>query len=125
MSDGICNAAADRWRSDAAADHAPPAAGPAALRYPVLPVVSPAAGVVLLTLALVAMAADSQNRYAIKSAQHLANSALRAEVERLEGFRSEEHTSELQSLMRISYAVFSLKKKKKGKKTHYQNHKWT
>src|SRR3546814_7099598 len=26
--------------------------------------------------------------------------------------RSEEHTSELQSLMRISYAVFSLKKKK-------------
>src|SRR3546814_988359 len=27
-------------------------------------------------------------------------------------FRSEEHTSELQSLMRISYAVFLLKKKK-------------
>src|SRR3546814_10225755 len=31
--------------------------------------------------------------------------------------RSEEHTSELQSLMRISYAVFCLKKKKK-KNTH-------
>src|SRR3546814_3807099 len=30
--------------------------------------------------------------------------------------RSEEHTSELQSLMRISYAVFCLKKKKKLKK---------
>src|SRR3546814_3594512 len=29
------------------------------------------------------------------------------------GHRSEEHTSELQSLMRISYAVFCLKKKKK------------
>src|SRR3546814_3369692 len=29
--------------------------------------------------------------------------------------RSEEHTSELQSLMRISYAVFCLKKKKKDK----------
>src|SRR3546814_1670157 len=28
--------------------------------------------------------------------------------------RSEEHTSELQSLMRISYAVFCLKKKKKN-----------
>src|SRR3546814_8821825 len=28
------------------------------------------------------------------------------------GVRSEEHTSELQSLMRISYAVFRLKKKK-------------
>src|SRR3546814_7224759 len=34
--------------------------------------------------------------------------------ERLAGaFRSEEHTSELQSLMRISYAVFCLKKKKR------------
>src|SRR3546814_6241228 len=33
--------------------------------------------------------------------------------------RSEEHTSELQSLMRISYAVFCLKKKqKKRKKQH-------
>src|SRR3546814_6571142 len=30
----------------------------------------------------------------------------------LDGFRSEEHTSELQSLMRISYAVFCLQKKK-------------
>src|SRR3546814_10013605 len=30
--------------------------------------------------------------------------------------RSEEHTSELQSLMRISYAVFCLKKKKKTTK---------
>src|SRR3546814_2338022 len=42
----------------------------------------------------------------------------------LEGFerkvsrsRSEEHTSELQSLMRISYAVFCLKKKKQNQKT--------
>src|SRR3546814_1861252 len=32
---------------------------------------------------------------------------------RLKPNRSEEHTSELQSLMRISYAVFCLKKKKK------------
>src|SRR3546814_6507256 len=31
--------------------------------------------------------------------------------------RSEEHTSELQSLMRISYAVFCLKKKKTDKQT--------
>src|SRR3546814_5366579 len=31
----------------------------------------------------------------------------------LQGARSEEHTSELQSLMRISYAVLCLKKKKK------------
>src|SRR3546814_3698385 len=32
--------------------------------------------------------------------------------------RSEEHTSELQSLMRISYAVFCLKKKTKQTKQH-------
>src|SRR3546814_7016698 len=32
------------------------------------------------------------------------------------GLRSEEHTSELQSLMRISYAVFCLKKKKLNSK---------
>src|SRR3546814_1860459 len=32
--------------------------------------------------------------------------------------RSEEHTSELQSLMRISYAVFCLKKNKKNKDKH-------
>src|SRR3546814_8943889 len=37
--------------------------------------------------------------------------------------RSEEHTSELQSLMRISYAVFCLKKKNKTKNTtHNNNH---
>src|SRR3546814_10826857 len=33
--------------------------------------------------------------------------------------RSEEHTSELQSLMRISYAVFCLKKKTNQLKTHH------
>src|SRR3546814_5554312 len=43
--------------------------------------------------------------------------------------RSEEHTSELQSLMRISYAVFCLKKKQKQtthiphtRTRHYQQH---
>src|SRR3546814_7664423 len=35
--------------------------------------------------------------------------------------RSEEHTSELQSLMRISYAVFCLKKKKSHIKTKHIN----
>src|SRR3546814_10069354 len=35
--------------------------------------------------------------------------------------RSEEHTSELQSLMRISYAVFCLKKKMNKKKPMYIN----
>src|SRR3546814_2283623 len=35
-----------------------------------------------------------------------------ADIHHCHGRRSEEHTSELQSLMRISYAVFCLKKKK-------------
>src|SRR3546814_7985393 len=42
-----------------------------------------------------------------------AEHAQRALACRQRGTRSEEHTSELQSLMRISYAVFCLKKKKK------------
>src|SRR3546814_20613409 len=40
----------------------------------------------------------------------------RNKIKHLYGDRSEEHTSELQSLMRISYAVFCLKKKNKKKK---------
>src|SRR3546814_3071195 len=38
--------------------------------------------------------------------------ALDLPLEQVQEARSEEHTSELQSLMRISYAVFCLKKKK-------------
>src|SRR3546814_1927037 len=37
------------------------------------------------------------------------------------GMRSEEHTSELQSLMRISYAVFCLKKKNKQENNKQNN----
>src|SRR3546814_10116183 len=39
--------------------------------------------------------------------------------------RSEEHTSELQSLMRISYAVFCLKKKKKRTRQNTEHNKIT
>src|SRR3546814_1976137 len=39
------------------------------------------------------------------------NPPLQPRISRETRFRSEEHTSELQSLMRISYAVFCLKKK--------------
>src|SRR3546814_7135924 len=43
-------------------------------------------------------------------------SSFAGSLEELEGLaRSEEHTSELQSLMRISYAVFCLKKNKRTK----------
>src|SRR3546814_2560602 len=47
-----------------------------------------------------------------------------ADVDAARGRRSEEHTSELQSLMRISYAVFCLKKKKKTI-THTENNNTT
>src|SRR3546814_3687927 len=53
--------------------------------------------------------APSLARMGLQAGKPLADT--RAFVERLRK-RSEEHTSELQSLMRISYAVFCLKKKK-------------
>src|SRR3546814_8902322 len=43
-----------------------------------------------------------------------------ASVFEFERDRSEEHTSELQSLMRISYAVFGLKKKKTTKRNRHK-----
>src|SRR3546814_10000281 len=45
--------------------------------------------------------------------QHEVQGAPEIKDQRRDHARSEEHTSELQSLMRISYAVFCLKKKKK------------
>src|SRR3546814_2873522 len=56
----------------------------------------------------------------MKVPAYLALGAFRHEV-----VRSEEHTSELQSLMRISYAVFCLKNKKKTppKQRNCQKHK--
>src|SRR3546814_5750604 len=44
-------------------------------------------------------------------------------VMKLSCVRSEEHTSELQSLMRISYAVFCLKKKNNQPPMHHNNTK--
>src|SRR3546814_7338442 len=48
---------------------------------------------------------------------------LRYGIQRSPLIRSEEHTSELQSLMRISYAVFCLKKKNHKPKIKQQHHK--
>src|SRR3546814_2557631 len=50
-----------------------------------------------------------RDQFAVCVAAHLRRDA---ELELQVMMRSEEHTSELQSLMRISYAVFCLKKKK-------------
>src|SRR3546814_7444884 len=67
----------------------------------------------------------THNAQTIAAVHHMARAAIggardadgrfRYEFQKL---RSEEHTSELQSLMRISYAVFCLKK---TKKTQYEN----
>src|SRR3546814_7141965 len=43
------------------------------------------------------------------------------QINRRDSARSEEHTSELQSLMRISYAVFCLKKKNKHTNLHHND----
>src|SRR3546814_3009748 len=59
-----------------------------------------------------------------RAARHLGADAYPLVVD---GQRSEEHTSELQSLMRISYAVFCLKKKKNNEQQHHahQHHTTT
>src|SRR3546814_6682288 len=65
-----------------------------------------------------AVKADGYGIGARQTVRHLGDAGCRdffvatwAEAEEVLPHRSEEHTSELQSLMRISYAVFCLKKK--------------
>src|SRR3546814_6641650 len=70
------------------------------------------AGVVLIVLLTGALAAFGTAP--VPSASLFMLAAVLSAV----GIRSEEHTSELQSLMRISYAVLCLKKKKITRKIH-------
>src|SRR3546814_4958010 len=74
-----------------------------------------------MTVADVQYALASHGRRIVERAEHAINdvvdigevarhAALPVNLDRFPGQRSEEHTSELQSLMRISYAVFCLKK---------------
>src|SRR3546814_6380510 len=63
---------------------------------------------------------DRSGRGGVWAARRVLRTSLRfrlscPERKRCDDTRSEEHTSELQSLMRISYAVFCMKKKKKLK----------
>src|SRR3546814_3735226 len=55
-----------------------------------------------------------------KLARRLEKSGRASWLDEEMAIRSEEHTSELQSLMRISYAVFCLKKKKNNKNRLHQ-----
>src|SRR3546814_8180524 len=61
---------------------------------------------------VVRRALESVRQPADEERQRCAETEVPAEADQRRAHRSEEHTSELQSLMRISYAVFCLKKKK-------------
>src|SRR3546814_2431362 len=62
---------------------------------------------------------EKRNFRARPSRESAARSAVSRSI--LPSLRSEEHTSELQSLMRISYAVFCLNKKNQNDSTHKTN----
>src|SRR3546814_8468844 len=69
--------------------------------------IRPAALMVRKTSAKIAMIAKAP------MSARVSRRAKRTKMTKEKNWRSEEHTSELQSLMRISYAVFCLKKKNK------------
>src|SRR3546814_7318054 len=77
-----------------------------------------ASGLVLLVAMIGAIVLTLRHREGVRR-QSIARQTARTRAQSIEvkqvpsrsGVRSEEHTSELQSLMRISYAVFCLKKK--------------
>src|SRR3546814_5573226 len=65
---------------------------------------------------------EVRHHIVVQIGERIADAAVRSHPRRL--LRSEEHTSELQSLMRISYAVFCLKKKhtQQNKTTDHNNY---
>src|SRR3546814_3977304 len=86
------------------------------LREPTFPVVAPRNHCANKrnTMRIAIAGADGRmGRMLIESVLQSPDLQLTVALDRSGSNRSEEHTSELQSLMRISYAVFCLKKKKK------------
>src|SRR3546814_6347591 len=62
---------------------------------------------------------ENPRAYLTRIARNLSVDRTRRQTrDRVASYRSEEHTSELQSLMRLSYAVFCLKKKNKTHTHH-------
>src|SRR3546814_9232976 len=59
---------------------------------------------------------------ALRTDQRVLNARTRLDMS-MDAFRSEEHTSELQSLMRTSYAVFCLKKQHRIPRIQHTTHK--
>src|SRR3546814_7585977 len=89
------------WSSDVCSSDLPPAA-PGVIRVRVEHSPSPSMG-------------EGYGALAARARRSWMGVAVRHGGARFKPGRSEEHTSELQSLMRISYAVFCLKKKKTTK----------
>src|SRR3546814_4058873 len=76
-------------------------------------------------IALTAWTASSRgtlSRPGVPPTSAMAVASTPTQKEGMQSMRSEEHTSELQSLMRISYAVFCLKKKTKKTQHHIDDH---
>src|SRR3546814_1959298 len=88
------------------------AAAPAAMQSP-SPASAPAAS------------ARKEERVRMTRLRQTVAKRLKSAQENAALLRSEEHTSELQSLMRISYAVFCLKQKNKNKQHGQHQHKPT
>src|SRR3546814_1743710 len=107
-------------------DAKPPSCDSHCRKRPLIPCVHTIKGILMNTQELAEKIAENQN-ISKADARKLVDSVIAAisdaaaagEEVNINGFgkfsvkRSEEHTSELQSLMRISYAVFCLKKKNK------------
>src|SRR3546814_8911892 len=84
-----------------------------------IPIGTPASGLSVspAARALSAASAAASACSGVSTRKALSALALVMRAEKASATRSEEHTSELQTLMRISYAVFCLKKKNKSTQT--------
>src|SRR3546814_8904668 len=106
------------WSSDVCSSDLDKLVGTVAGRWPVLPEVAGAipgrASLPIdeLPLLRVRVGDDGRYRRPLRTVRRRWRAACHPAAEADRRPRSEEHTSELQSLMRISYAVFCLKKKK-------------
>src|SRR3546814_1836625 len=65
----------------------------------------------IVTICILVYAAANSGKQDYGGGAVMADTTVEVEADTAAAGRSEEHTSELQSLMRISYAVFCLKKK--------------
>src|SRR3546814_10316859 len=88
-----------------------------------LRLIEPVVGLVLRDRLHMASDVDAIHHRTVELASIVTAAHLTTRAELSRGRRSEEHTSELQSLMRNSYAVFCLKKKKKKTRPISTRHK--